>query len=141
MLFDFLSSTFILVGLIGTILGFIQAVPHLRDATYDFSDFRDALAVSGMGIVWSVLLHSLVTGYRMKVQARAFAELQGLKNSESLVTHMSHGQSKMFREIIDHLNPALTGFQDAANRIDAASRELSHNAAAAGRPSQPRPAT
>src|SRR5437763_1989500 len=59
--FDYCASVFIFVGLLGTMYGFIQAIPYLPDPKYDFHHFRDALTVSGSGIVWSVVLMGLVS--------------------------------------------------------------------------------
>ncbi len=59
--FDFCSSAFIFVGLIGTMNGFVNGIPKLRQADYNFADLQRALSTSAVGILCSLLFNS-VTG-------------------------------------------------------------------------------
>jgi hypothetical protein len=57
--FDFCSSAFIFVGLLGTISGFIKGIPDLRQFDYSFRDIQRALSTSGAGILLSLLYNAL----------------------------------------------------------------------------------
>ena len=58
--FDYCSSAFIFVGLLGTMNGFVKAMAYLRVQDYDFKDIQVALSTSAMGIVWAVLFSCAV---------------------------------------------------------------------------------
>lgn len=130
--FDFCASAFILIGLAGTILGFIQAVPHLKEAAYDFSHFRAALAVSAFGIAWSIVLHAAVALYRLAVVAPALETLQSRQSAEQLATMLAKALTDVTADIATKLGAGLGSFVVATNRLEAATTALAVSASSAG---------
>lgn len=130
--FDFCASAFILIGLVGTILGFLNAVPHLREPAYDFSHFRAALAVSAFGIAWSILLHAAVALYRIAVVAPVLELLQSRQSAEQLATMLAEALGDVTADIASKLGAGLSSFVVATNRLEGATTALAVSASGAG---------
>jgi hypothetical protein len=123
--FELCSSSFILVGLIGTITGFFNAVPHFSDPVYDFRDFRGALAISGFGIVWSIVLSvalALLHEYRI---APLMQKVYEKVSVDELAQTLAHALDEFGGQITTQLQKALTDFTRGAARMDGAASGLS----------------
>jgi hypothetical protein len=101
--FDFCSSAFIFVGLIGTMNGFVNGIPELRRADYDFADLQRALSTSAAGILWS-LIFNLITfaldfALLRPLLAPMRANIRGDALESSIRRHLSQIDSTLLRTL------------------------------------------
>ena len=126
--FDYCASVFIFIGLIGTMYGFIQAVPELQNSKYDFHHFRDALTVSAFGIIWSTVLIGLVSIHHLLFVSPIFENLLKKQNLDQLATLLGQELNRFGTQITTTLSRGLTDFSLSANSVASAATRLAETA-------------
>jgi hypothetical protein len=129
--FDYCASLFIFIGLVGTMSGFVQAVPQLKNDTYDFHNFGDALMTSAFGIVWSALLVGGLSIYNFLSISPAFEKLLKKQTLDQLADLLGQELSRFGTQITASLNKGLSDFSNSANSVASATRALSDTAGGA----------
>ena len=116
--FDFCSSAFIFVGLLGTIAGFAGALsffdPNARQ--FDVKPIERALSTSFMGIAWAIMLNLFVTVFDY-LQIRPLGDKLRQRVSGDVVetTIKEH-----LNNISASLRQTLEGFQMSASEVASA---------------------
>ena len=131
--FDYCASVFIFIGLIGTMYGFIQAVPELQNSKYDFHHFRDALTVSAFGIVWSTVLIGLVSIHHLLFVSPIFEKLLQKQNLDQLANLLGQELNRFGTQITSTLSRGLSDFSLSANNVATAAARLAETADGAAR--------
>jgi hypothetical protein len=131
--FDLCSSCFILIGLIGTIVGFFRALPLLNSPQYDFHNFQQALANSGFGIIWSILLSVGVAAHHRYFIAPVIERVQDKVSVDQLAQSLAQALDKFGGQITANLSVGLTHFSSGATQVAAAASRLSEAAQSAGK--------
>ncbi len=131
--FDFCSSAFIFIGLLGTIGGFFGAVPQLKNENYDFHDVERALATSGIGIVLAILLNAYTSWfYRFGISPRLESARGriGTSSLQSVISQNLIEQASLLRVALAQFDRGVQDLTLSMRRIDASISD-STNAVAA----------
>lgn len=131
-LFDFCSSSFILVGLIGTITGFFRTLPQLTDPNYNFSDLRQALATSGFGIAWAILLNLILVLYQRFAVSPLVQRLLEKVSVDQLAQSLAESLERFSGQIAGELQKSLSAFTAATTRAGYAASQLAEASKASG---------
>jgi methyl-accepting chemotaxis protein len=131
--FDLCTTFIILTGLIGTMIGFVAAIPHLSSANYDFADLKQALSTSAFGIAWAVAVMILVHVYRWTAIDRLALELRERQTEDSSQTLLTQAIAQGWSEVSRDLNSTLERLQgavkDLADSASATAESTQHSIA------------
>lgn len=124
--FDFCSSGFIFIGLLGTVFGFIRAIPLLNSKDYRFHDLSGALATSGAGIILALsfnFLTTIVHAFRLGPTLRSVLAQDSASWLESTLSDHLQRLSKLLEQNLGGLTGALTELDKSVVEVTGALRE------------------
>jgi ABC-type transporter Mla subunit MlaD len=115
--FDVCTTTIILIGLAGTMYGFVQAIPHLGDKGYDLGDLKKALTTSLFGIFWALLVIAavhLVGWFEVDPIADKLREKQ---SEDPEFENLRRVAMEGWDHVAKQMDSSAKKFSDAADRI------------------------
>lgn len=123
--FDACTTAIILIGLAGTMYGFVRAVPNLKEPGYTFADLEQALSASAFGIFWALLVMLVVHFYRWSTVDPIAQRLRALQTEDVQFEHWRELAKQTWQQVATKMEESATRFSNAAERIAHAMTETS----------------